>query len=123
MKRYHKNICFPSQYTSQLMDLTNKFNSQKYFKYTTHANDNFKNRFDYMNILQFLKDSIYFKYEDVFEYYIDNDKIVKACFKIHYNEFKDLIIVLSDSKAIVTLYLNNKGDNHSTLKHELYSTN
>lgn len=123
MKRYHKKIYFPSQYDSQLKELTTQFNSTRIFNKSNHAIYQLKTRFDFLNILQFLKDMVYFKQGNIFEYYIKNDNIAKICYKIRYNEGQDLIIVLSDKKSIITLYINNKGDNHKTLKKELYCIN
>ena len=123
MKRYHKIIYFPSQYDNELKRITDSFNNNKKFNHTNHAFFNLKNRFDYHSILEFLANKITFKIEDIFEYYIEDDKIIKLCYKMPYNEGQDLIIVLSDKKAIVTLYINNKGDNHKTLKNELYCVN
>ena len=122
MKRFHKTICFPSQYNTQLKELTNAFNTKEKYGYTNHAYENLKTRFNLMDILQFLKNRIYFKYQDIFEYYVEGNKIVKVCYKMEYNQYQDLIIVLSNNKSIITIYLNNKRDNHTTLKNELYCT-
>lgn len=122
MKRYHQKICFPEQYDKELNSLTDGFNSGKKFKYTTHAYFNLKQRFDYMGILKYLAYGIVFNKHDIFEYYTDDNMIVKICYKMGYDGTNDLIIVLDRHKTIITVYLNSKGDNHSTLKNELYST-
>ena len=122
MRRYHKTIYFPKEHENNLMELCQKFNSTEKYGYTNHAYENLKTRFNLLDILQFLKDSIYFKYEDIFEYYVEDNKIIKVCYKIPYNQYKDLIIVLGHDKTIITIYTNNKMDNHKTLKNELYCT-
>jgi hypothetical protein len=50
MKRFHKTICFPSQYNTQLKELTNAFNTKEKYGYTNHAYENLKTRFNLMDI-------------------------------------------------------------------------
>lgn len=120
--RYHKDVFFPEEHHQRLNELVEKFNSKKRFGRTDHAVDRLKERFDYIGILNFLANNIKFRFENIFEYYVnENKKIVKICFKLHYDAVRDLIIILTANKDIVTLYVNNKGDNHKTLKKELYS--
>jgi hypothetical protein len=61
----------------------------------------------------------------VFEYYTDKEVITKVCFKIEYRtshyEVQDLILVLSREKNIVTIYMNDTGDNHKTLNPSAYT--
>lgn len=121
MKRYHQKICFPKEYNNQLQGLTDKFNNMEGFKKSSHAIEQLKTRFNLMEALQFLKNRIYFKYQDIFEYYTESNQVIKICYKMEYNQYNDLIIVLDRRKMIITLYLNSKNDNHKTLKKELYT--
>ncbi len=43
-----------------------------------------------------------------------------VCYRAHYKGSVDIILVLSQSKSIITIYINEVGDNHYTLKNELY---
>ena len=124
MKRYHKEVGFPEVHLSRLAELNEKFNSGKRFGRTKHAFHRLNQRFDYASILNYLANKVKFDVENVFEFYVDNDVIQKVCYKIEYPttpyETQDLILVLTKDKAIVTLYINATGDNHKTLKRELY---
>ena len=126
MKRYHKEIGIPEVHLGRLAELNEKFNSSKRFGRTTHAFHRLNQRFDYVRILNHLANNVEFKAEDVFEIYVDNDVVQKVCYRLEYRtspyETQDLILVLTKDKAIVTLYINANGDNHKTLKKELYTT-
>ena len=126
MERYHRELGIPEVHLKRLEELNVKFNSDKRFGRTKHAYHRLNQRFDYLTILTHLANKVEFKVEDVFEIYVDNNVIKKVCYKIDYKvspyESQDLILVLTKDKAIVTLYVNAKGDNHSTLKKELYTT-
>ena len=125
MERYHRDLGIPEVHLKRLESLNEKFNSSKRFGRTTHAFHRLNQRFDYVSILNHLANKIVFKVEDVFEIYVENDVVQKVCYKIDYRtspyESQDLILVLTKDKAIVTLYINAKGDNHKTLKKELYT--
>jgi hypothetical protein len=127
-KRYHKEVGFDKSHQQDLIDLIHKFNEAKRFGRTTHAFHRLNERFDYVSILNYLANEVEFDYGQVFEYYVkeESNLISKICFKIEYRtspyEVQDLILVLTRKKDIVTLYINSTGDNHSTLKRELYAT-
>jgi len=125
MKRYHKNIGIPKVHLDRLEMLNEKFNSSKRYGRTKHAFHRLNERFDYISILNHLANKVKFSVKNVFEIYVDNEVIQKVCYKLDYKvspyESQDLILVLTKDKAIVTLYLNAKGDNHITLKKELYT--
>lgn len=63
---------------------------------------------------------IYLDY--AFEFYANNDNVVKkVCYRIPLKELdSDLILVISSTGKIVTVYLNNNFDGHYNLKRELY---
>lgn len=122
MLRYHKQLGIPSKYHAQMEELNNKFNSLKRFGKTNHAMENIHKRFEYMKILQYLANDIEFKTDYIFEIYSDNDIIKKMVYRLPFSNYQDLIIVLTCRKDIVTLYLNNREDNHKTLRKEQYNT-
>lgn len=124
--RYHKNTGFDKKHQQDLIDLTFKFNDTKTYGKTNHAFHRLNERFDYISILNYLANKVIFNIGQIFEYYTEEDKITKICFKIEYQtnpyETQDLILVLTPNKDIITLYINATGDNHKTLKQELYTT-
>lgn len=125
--RYHKEVGFDRQHQQDLIDLIHKFNEVKRYGRTKHAFHRLNERFDYVDILNYLANKVEFHYGQVFEYYVkeESNLISKICFKIEYRTspyaVQDLILVLTRAKDIVTLYINSTGDNHSTLKRELYT--
>lgn len=119
MQRYHKNIYFPD--IDKLRELNNTLNSCNW-KYSAHALNNMKHRIsDIENLLQFIN-NMTLKEADIFEYYKLYDNIEKICYRIAYNDIFDVILVLSNNKTIITLYLNNNNDSHVTLKENLYQS-
>jgi len=124
-KRYHKEVGFPKEYQQDLIDLTFKFNDTKKYGRTKHAFHRLNERFDYVSILNYLANKVEFNFCQIFEFYTDENVITKVCFKIEYRtspyEVQDMIIVLTPSKDIITLYINTTGDNHKTLKRGLYT--
>jgi len=119
MNRYHIKLGFEVGHISQLKELTEQLNNRD-FSYSEHCLDNLKYRFiDLKGILLFIK-GIELKVENIFEYYAEDLKVVKLCYRITYNNLQDIILVLTPEKRIITIYINSVGDNHITLKKELY---
>ena len=117
MNRYHIKLGF--NHIEQLRDLTEQLNLKNWL-YSEHCLDNLKYRFlDLKGILLFIK-GIELRAENIFEYYEDNGKIIKLCYRISYDNLQDIILVVTPEKKIVTIYINSVGDNHITLKKELY---
>ena len=119
MNRYHKKIGFNIRHEKDLKSLNDSLNS-KDWKYTQHCLNNLHIRFgDKQKILLFIK-NLKLNENDIFEYYAINDKIQKVCYRLKYSNISDLIIVIGEFKQIITIYLNEKADNHYTLKEYLY---
>lgn len=119
MLRYHKKVYFPICDIKKLKDFTLSLNSLSW-QYSKHTLDNIKDRFiDIKGILLFIKD-ITLNDNDIFEYYMEDKKIVKVCYRINYNNDIDIILVLSEEKNIITIYINSTDDKHETLKKEIY---
>lgn len=121
MKRYNRAVFYPYNSKDILKAFTDSLNS-KDFKYTKHSIDNLKHRvIDISRLLNYIK-NIKLSYDDIFEYYIDDiDNILKACYRVNYTKDIDIILVLSDNKSIITIYINSKEDNHITLNKRLYA--
>ena len=120
MLRYHKKIYFPDTAEKDLSEFTDKLNRLQW-KYTAHSIDNIKYRVvDNKSILLFIRD-LKLDSKNVFEYYADDNGIIKICYRIPYMDNMDIILVLSECKEIITIYLNSNTDLHYFLKQELYS--
>jgi len=119
MARYHKEVCFPEEYERDLEILTNELNN-KDFRFSEHCLDNLKYRaIDIENLLRYIK-TLELKKEWIFEYYTYKDEITKICYRVEY-ELYDFILVLTNQKKIVTIYINSKEDKHETLNKEIYT--
>jgi len=118
MKRYHKEVYFKQSAKDDLKSFTDDLNS-KSWKYSLHALDNVKYRSHELgNVLEFIK-TLKLNASDIFEYY-EEQSIIKACYRIIYDN-SSLILVISNDKRLITLYINAFEDKHVTLKKELYS--
>lgn len=117
MNRYHKEVYF--KHISELQEANNQLNNLE-FTYSKHCLNNLRYRIiDLNKLLLFIK-NIILNYNDIFEYYEENNNILKLCYRIKFNNYQDIILVLSNNKNIITIYLNNVSDKHYTLKQELY---
>jgi len=121
VKRYHKKVGFPESDIPKLLALAEKFNSIEGFGYSDHCLEHLKYRvIDNFAVLSFIKDAVYFDADQIFEYYTLDDEIEKICFRFPYNNGIDLILVLSEDKVIITIYINSVNDKHETLNESLY---
>jgi len=120
MNRYHYLIGFNPEHISQLKELTEQLNSKEWL-YSDHCLDNLKYRaIDLRGILLFIK-GIKLDYSQVFEYYAEELKVIKLCYRITYNNLQDIILIITPDKKIITIYINSANDLHDTLKKELYN--
>lgn len=120
MQRYHKDIYYPANAQEYIQALTDKLNGLKW-QYSKHCIENLKYRLvNIKAVLLFVK-QLRLKPEQVFEYYIKEDKILKACYRVLYNTGIDIIIVVNSEKNIVTIYVNEYGDKHYTLNKSVYN--
>ena len=121
MNRYHKQIGFRQADQEQLKALCEAFNSKKGFGKTDHALDRLKEKFNFIEVLQFLGGRVGFDYNDVFEYYEENGSIRKVVFRMDFSKSQDIILVIARNKTLVTAFLNNKNDSHRTLDKSNYA--
>lgn len=123
MNRYHKKVFIPDNHLPILSRHTSILNTLKY-RYTAHCLDNLKYRsIRQEDILLFIRD-LKLQASDIFEYYMDDkNAIIKICYRISYSKNQDIILILSNSKEIITIYLNSKDDEHITLDKNLYVRN
>jgi len=119
--RYHKKIKF--EHKTELKKLVKKLNNRN-FSFSKHCIEKMKNRIDNDQLektLYMLKD-LKVNYEDIFEYYHNGKNIFKIACRFQYNYIQDIILLISNNKKLITVYFNNKSDNHKTLKAELYAS-
>lgn len=121
LKRYHKKVFFPPEDAAHIQRLSDLFNQMEGIGYYRHCLANIRHRvINQEELLTFIRDSVVFNAEQVFEYYKEGDDIEKLCYRIPYGERLDLILVLDKRKCIVTIYLNSQDDQHETLNENLY---
>ena len=120
MLRYHKAVYTEPEHWQRLADFTEKLNGLNW-QYSRHCLENIKSRaIDIEGLLLYIK-GIRLEAGAIFEYYLtDNGEVDRACYRIVYNNGLDIILVIAENKEIITIYLNLVGDNHETLKRELY---
>ena len=118
MKRYHKKIYFPD--TDKLKAFNDSLNL-KAWQYSQHCLDNIRYRsIDVEKVLTFIYQLKLYE-DNIFEYYKDNETIIKLCYRIKYNKNIDLILVVNADRKIITIYYNSNDDEHFTLKENLYT--
>jgi hypothetical protein len=122
MLRYHKEVYFPNNSAQTIGALCDYLNQQEW-RYTAHSIDNIKLRvINIEDLLYFIKD-LKLDYNKVFEFYADDKQnILKFCYRFNYKKLYDVILVISDNKELITIYINSINDRHDTLKKYLYAT-
>ena len=125
--RFHKDIFFPSSYESSMKTFVEEIVALGPLTFSRHAIEKVVDyTFEYGKnfFQQFIKtvsrNSL--DPEKVFEYYAaKTGKITKACFRYTFDEYPvDIIMVISANGVVITMYVANKNDNHSTLNKNLY---
>jgi len=120
MQRYHIKIYTRPEDIKAVKTLTDRLNALKW-TYTEHCIDNIKYRaVNMIEILNFIKGQT-LNSKEVFEYYIENNTLTKLCYRIPFNKEIDLILVVSNIKNLITVYINTNNDKHYTLNRELYA--
>ena len=118
--RYHKKVYMPDTDIKKLNALVDTLNG-KNWRYSIHAINNIKYRtYDIKNTLLYIK-GLKLEAENIFEYYTEADAIIKICYRIPYINGMDIIIVVSDKKELITIYLNPCNDLHDTLDKNIYT--
>ncbi len=119
MNRYHVKTGFEKDGKEKIQAFTDKLNTLNWV-YSIHCLDNLRYRLiDRRALLIYIK-SMALDARTVFEYYTDaNGLIWKACYRFIWKG-QAIILVVSNTKNIVTIYTNAKDDDHVTLNTNLY---
>ena len=118
MTRYHKDIFFPDN--DKLPAIVSNLNQRKWVL-SKHSFDRIIEKSENVSVIGYFIKDLVLKEAYLFEYYKENDIITKLVFRIPFDNENDIILVLNDYKEIVTVYYNNKEDNHRTLDNKIYS--
>ena len=120
--RYHKDVFYPQGADDKIDALCYRLNAMNW-GYTAHCLNNARLRImNLEQLLYFIKNDLKLAGDDIFEFYTDDrGNIEKLCFRIEFSKVYDIILVISSQKEIITIYINEKNDNHETLKRGLYA--
>lgn len=126
ISRYHRSIFFPDWAEKSLEEFLINVSGTGSLKFSTHAVEKIVDcSFNYgrsflEHLLKVVKKGS-LNLDRVFEFYSTETRIKKACFRYTLPRFPvDLILVISADGVIVTVFVTNKEDNHSTLNEKLY---
>jgi hypothetical protein len=119
--RYHKEVFFPASAEADLQEFTALNNTQSW-EYSGHCLDNIKFRvIDLRALLEFIR-GYNLAAGDIFEYYTEAGRVIKACYRVAWSAGGlDIILVINDIREIITIYLNSPDDIHVTLDKNLYA--
>lgn len=129
LKRYHKDIFFPKNSEEMLDTYLEDMGECGSITFSLHSVEKIV---DYCvlygkNLLKYLlksvrRDSI--NIDNVFEFYSSNGMVKKACFRYSFEEFPvDIILVISADAVVITVYVANKKDTHTSMNKALYEKN
>lgn len=122
MKKYHKNICWKDDFDIQSLKLIKNRNIFTHHLIKHFYNKDRSHRIEYATFINILK-NLYKRpqgfYYEIFEVEVENGIVQKSCFRTHYNNTEDIIIVFRYG-LIVTAWLCDINDNHKTLKENNY---
>ncbi len=109
--RFHMNYGFTENDLKLLDEFTNRLSLMKW-TYSGHCLGRLFKRAS-LGFIETPNFKTYLKLESdkIFEFYKKDDKIMKACYRIPHNDRKrDLILVVTDEKMLVTMYFNKRGE-------------
>jgi hypothetical protein len=126
LHRYHVEIYCPEWARDSILEFC-KLLAENKLKYSYHANNKLKGmkkeyKLAIKNLVKNLDlgDELYLDY--VFEFYANNQNIVKkVCYRFPMRDLEfDVILIISSTGKIVTIYLNGNFDKHRTLNIDNY---
>ena len=129
LKRFHRSVYFPAWSDESLLEYFKEVTGIGPLKFSLHALEKLSE-----SVLEhgraFLKAFLRIirrnslTLEGVFEFYAVDTVVKKACFRYALPDFPvDLVLVISADGVVITVFVVNKGDDHSTLDEKLYERN
>lgn len=123
LKRYHKDVWYP-EWTNNSIDEFIKSLSGCRLILSYHANGKYRNfSRQYRRLIRGIIETINLNElkDSIFEFYANKDNVVKkACFRIQTDVESDIILVISSTGKVVTIFLNKNFDPHISLDRNLY---
>ena len=125
-KRFHREVYFPPWAEESVQEFIQAIDKQGYITFSLHS---------VKKVVQYTKSygTEFFRHVEialrrgrlssgeVFELYSNDKSIRKACFRFSFEGFPvDIVVVLSKEGTVVTIYITDKEDNHSSLDSSLY---
>ena len=128
MKRFHQEVYFPENSTELLEGFIEEVKRNFPMTFSLHSVDHIigltdeYGNFLWKSLVKIIKNSP-LSTEKIFEFYQNHEteKVTKACFRFANTDFPmDIVMVISSTSTIITLYLVNKNDTHRNLNKNLY---
>lgn len=127
LRRYHKDIFFPVWYETSLENFIGKISESGPISFSYHSVGKMISYVgEYGTVLwkkfsKIITNNVLDK-QKIFEFYSDaNTEVKKACFRYPIENLPvDLIMVISDTGVVITVYLTNREDNHESMNRNLY---
>ena len=124
--RYHIDIFVPDWARESILEFC-KILSQNKLKYSYHATNKLRGmkkeyKLAIKNLIKNLDLGDEINLDYIFEFYTNKDNITKkVCYRFPLKELEsDVILVISSTGKVVTIYLNGNHDKHRSLKIENY---
>jgi hypothetical protein len=124
--RFHRNIYFPTGSTEILEEFINNLYKSSSMVFSSHSVEKIVGYCaDYgRSLFKYLLKSIHkgnIRVDNIFEYYLSNNIVKKACFRFSFEELPvDIVLVVSADAVVITVYVVNKNDKHSNMNKALY---
>jgi hypothetical protein len=118
MKKYHKTIKFIH---NDLIFLFINTVNKMYRVLSFHCKQRILERInDIESVGKFIRE-YKIEYEDILEYTFSEGIISKVLIRTRFDNERDIILSISNLGLVITCYLNNRKDKHSTLNKKQYA--
>lgn len=129
LKRFHKQVFFPEWWEESLIKFRDEVFSKGPLSFSLHAVERIivcteKHGKVLWRLLDRHIRERPIDNNNVFEFYTTSSNVVKKiCVRYFLDNFPvDIILVIASDGTVITVYVCNKGDNHSTLDKKLYES-
>lgn len=126
LKRYHKDIWYPEWADNSINEFIKSLSGYRLIL-SYHATGKYRNfSRQYRKLIREILETINLEEhkDSIFEFYTNNENVVKkACFRIQTDVESDIILVISSTGKVVTIFLNKNFDPHISLDRDLYEQN